>query len=133
MGANGPQANRKSPRRVAAGDLVDYGKTSGVLRLEAFADQSLWVGSVINAPGEISRWHIHPGHDTYLYVVEGVFRMEFGPGGRDSMEFSTGDFGYIPAGIVHREGNPVDRANKGILFRTGEGPLVADADGPEEG
>jgi uncharacterized RmlC-like cupin family protein len=49
------------------------------------------------------------------------------------VEFDPGDFAHVPAGIVHREGNPGDSPNKGIAFRIGEGPVVVDLDGPEAG
>ena len=36
--------------------------------------------------GVASGWHIHPGRDTYMYVVSGSLVLEFGPGGRDRVE-----------------------------------------------
>jgi uncharacterized RmlC-like cupin family protein len=131
MATSETEANRRLPRKVAPKDLVDPGRSSAVVRLQAFADERVWVGAVINSPREMSRWHIHPGHDTYAYFVEGRFRVEYGPGGKDATDFGPGDFGYVPAGLVHREGNPGDVPNKGIAFRIGEGPIVVDVDGPD--
>jgi quercetin dioxygenase-like cupin family protein len=79
----------------------------------------------------MSRWHVHPGHDAYAYIEQGSVRIEYGPGGGEAVELGPGDFGHVPAGIVHREGNPGDSPNKGIVFRIGDGPVVLDVDGPE--
>ena len=79
--------------------------TPGVTRFEAFADENIWVGTLANEPHQASDWHVHPGHDTYAYVTEGRFFLEFGPDGTERMEFAPGDFALIPKGVVHREGN----------------------------
>jgi uncharacterized RmlC-like cupin family protein len=89
------------------------------------------MGALINEPHEMSKWHSHPGHQTYAYVVEGNLRIEFGPGGTESIDLSPGDFAYVPARVIHREGNSGDTMSKGIVVRIGEGPVVVDADGPE--
>ncbi len=123
----------RRPRKVAAEELIDTGRTSGVVRLEAFSDERVWVGAVINSPGEMSRWHVHPGHDTYAYIADGSIQIEYGPGGREAVELGAGDFAHIPAGTVHREGNLSNSPSKGILIRIGEGPVVVDLDGPEAG
>jgi quercetin dioxygenase-like cupin family protein len=133
MNTTEPETRSRHPRKVAAGELIDPASMSGVVRLQAFADEKVWVGAVINRPREMSGWHVHPGHDTYAYFAEGRFRVEYGPGGRAAVEFDPGDFAHVPAGIVHREGNPGDSPNKGIAFRIGDGPVVVDLEGPEAG
>ena len=123
--------SKPRPRRVAATDLFDPGKTSGVTRLQAFAEGAVWVGALINEPHEMSKWHSHPGHETYAYVVEGNMRIEFGPGGSEFVELGPGDFAYVPRDTIHREGNSGHTVSKGVIVRIGEGPVVVDAEGPE--
>jgi uncharacterized RmlC-like cupin family protein len=45
---------------------------------------------------------------------------------------TPGDFGLIPKGLVHREGNAGDDPNEGVLLRVGTGPVTVNLDGPEE-
>ena len=106
-------------------------QTPGLARSVAFADERVWVGSVRNEPRQASGWHVHPGHDTYAYAVRGVFFVEFGPGGTERIEIAPGDFGLIPRGVVHREGNAGDTPSEGVVFRVGEGPVTVNLDGPE--
>lgn len=106
--------------------------TPGVARFEAFADEHVWFGRVENAPHQASSWHVHPGHDTYAYCIRGRFFVDFGPGGRERIEITPGDFGLIPKGVVHREGNAGGDPNEGIAVRVGHGPVTVNLDGPEE-
>jgi uncharacterized RmlC-like cupin family protein len=105
--------------------------TPGLQRLQAHADEHVWMGSMRTEPGFWSGWHIHPGHDTFAYATGGRIRVEFGPGGSDAIEAEAGDFLHIPMGVVHREGNPGSDPNQGVIFRVGEGPVVANVDGPD--
>ena len=107
-------------------------QTPGVSRAVAFADGHVWVGRVRNTPRQESDWHVHPGHDTYAYCIGGRFFVEFGPGGTDRIEIAPGEFGLIPKGLVHREGNAGDDPNEGVVFRVGDGPVTVNLDGPEE-
>ena len=106
--------------------------TPGVVRLEAFADEHVWVGHVENAPHRASGWHVHPGHDTYAYCIRGRFFVDFGSGGRERVESMPGDFGLIPKGVVHREGNAGADPHERIAVRVGRGPVIVNLDGPEE-
>jgi len=122
------------PKVVKKGELGgEPTPTPGVTRFEAFADDSVWVGRIENAPHQASDWHVHPGHDTYGHVTRGCFFVEFGPGGSERLEADPGDFVLIPKGVVHREGNAGAEANDGVIFRVGEGPLTVALDGPEPG
>jgi uncharacterized RmlC-like cupin family protein len=53
-----------------------------------------------------------------------------GPGRTQSVEGGPGDFGLIPRGVVHREGNPGTEPNEAIVFRVGEGEILVNVDGP---
>jgi quercetin dioxygenase-like cupin family protein len=106
--------------------------TPGIDRREAFADDNVWVGTARTEPGIWSDWHRHPGHDTYAYAIEGRFRIEFDADG-SGIEAGPGGFLLIPAGAPHREGNPGDVANFGVVFRIGEGPVIEPLAGPPTG
>jgi uncharacterized RmlC-like cupin family protein len=105
-------------------------ETPGVDRREAFADDHIWAGRSRTEAGVWSGWHVHPGHDTYVFQTEGRLRLEFGPGGTESVEGGPGDFVRIPKGVVHREGNPGTEPNEAIVFRVGEGEVLVNVDGP---
>jgi uncharacterized RmlC-like cupin family protein len=105
-------------------------ETPGVDRREAFADDRVWAGRSRTDAGTWSGWHVHPGHDTYVFQTKGRLRLEFGPGGAESVEGGPGDFVRIPKGVVHREGNPGTEPNEAIVFRVGEGELLINVDGP---
>jgi quercetin dioxygenase-like cupin family protein len=55
-------------------------------RREAFADDHVWAGRSQTEAGRWSGWHVHPGHDTYVFQIEGRLRLEFGPGGTERVE-----------------------------------------------
>src|SRR5215211_5192188 len=88
---------------------------------------------VPNRSRHLVGWHVHPGHDThdtYVFQTEGRLRLEFGPGGTQSVEGGPGDFVLIPKGVVHREGNPGTEPNEAIVFRVGEGEVLVNLDSP---
>ena len=69
-------------------------------RREAFDDDGVWAGTLRTAAGVLTGWHVHAGHDTYLYVVAGSLTIESGPGGGLRAEASAGDFVLIPRGLM---------------------------------
>jgi uncharacterized RmlC-like cupin family protein len=73
-------------------------QTAGVLREQAFSTEDAWVGMVTTEPGEMSAWHHHGDHDTYAYVVSGLKRIEYGPGGTRSLIAGPDDFHSPPQG-----------------------------------
>ena len=105
-------------------------ETPGVDRREAFADDHVWAGRSRTEADTWSGWHLHPGHDTYVFQTQGRLRLEFGPGGTESVEGGPGDFVLIPKGLVHREGHPGPETNEAIVFRVGEGEILVNVDGP---
>jgi hypothetical protein len=64
------------------------------------------VGVVHTEAGMVSGWHHHGGYETVIYVLTGLLRMEFGPGGATTVVAGPGDFVYVPTGVVHRESIP---------------------------
>jgi len=107
--------------------------THGVDRREAFFTDTAWFGRMQNTPNQVSGWHVHLNHDTYGHPLVGRAFAEFGPGGRERIVPGQGDFIEIPRGVVHREGNPDDAPNDGIILRVGRGPVIANLEGPPEG
>jgi uncharacterized RmlC-like cupin family protein len=75
----------------------------------------------------------HGEFETTFYVLSGLVRMEFGPGGGETLDVGAGDFGYVAPGAVHRESNPSDEESVAVVVRAGSGPPVVNVDGPEQG
>jgi uncharacterized RmlC-like cupin family protein len=106
--------------------------TPGMDRRVGFDHDGVWTGTVTTTEGVVTGWHIHAGHDTYIYVVSGAATVESGPGGRDHVDASAGDFVLIPRGLIHREGTAAgSNGVHAVLVRVGEGELVTNVDGPE--
>lgn len=122
-----PRVVRRADRRPATG------LPAGSAGEEAFADATGWVGFVSLAPGATSQWHHHGAWVSYAAVQRGVLRWEFGAGGGNAIEVGPGDVGCMPAGRVHRDVSAGDEELEMVLFRSGEGPLTIDVDGPDGG
>jgi uncharacterized RmlC-like cupin family protein len=58
-------------------------------------------------------------------------RLEFGPGGQSVVDAGTGDFVHVPAGVVHRESNPVQQRSTAIIARAGTGVPTVNVEGPD--
>jgi uncharacterized RmlC-like cupin family protein len=119
-------------RRIGNDELTDADPTPGMHRQVAFTAPGLWAGLVHTDGGAASGWHHHGGHETSLYVVRGRLRIEFGPGGAESVEAGPGEFLHVPARTVHRELNPDDATSTAVIARAGDGgsPTV-NVNGPE--
>ena len=118
-------------RVIRAGELTDADPTPGMRRQAAFEAPGLWAGIVHTEPGATSGWHHHGSHETSLFVVRGRMRLEFGPGGRESVEAGPGDFLHVPAGTVHRESNPSpDVTSTAVIARAGSGAPTVNVAGP---
>jgi uncharacterized RmlC-like cupin family protein len=123
----------RSVRRIEPDDRVLGAATSGMIREEALATGDVWAGLVRTEAGMTSGWHHHGDHDSVIYVLIGVMRMESGPAGGESLEAGPGDFIHVPPGAVHRESNPTDHEARIVVFRAGAGPVVINTEGPEPG
>ena len=82
---------------VTPGDRTPGPSTPGMDRQEAFATDRMWSGVARTEVGMVSGWHHHGDHETSIYVVTGRMRLEFGPGGKSSVEAGPGDFIHVPA------------------------------------
>jgi uncharacterized RmlC-like cupin family protein len=116
---------------VRGSELAAGPPTPGMDRRQAFASESLWAGKVSTEPEMVSGWHHHGTYETVIYVLSGALRMEFGPGGAETVDAGPGDFVVVPPGLIHRESNPSDATADLIGVRVGSGESVFAADGPE--
>jgi quercetin dioxygenase-like cupin family protein len=116
---------------VAPGGLRPGASTPGVVRELALETSN---ATLIRARAEArssTDWHHHGTRDVLGYVVKGAARFEFGPGGADSVDVPEGGFFHVPAGLVHRDVNPLDEPQEIVLTVVGDGPLVVNVDGPD--
>ena len=107
-------------------------QTAGMLREEIVSRPRVWVGVAHTAPGITSGWHHHAEHDSYIYVLAGKIRMEFGSGGRETCEAEAGDLLHVPPHCVHRESNPGGEEQVILVTRVGRGDIVLNVDCPAE-
>jgi uncharacterized RmlC-like cupin family protein len=116
-----------------AGEHPVADPTPGMERRRGLDTGTMWAGTVRTEPGLTSAWHHHGEHDSTIYVADGVLRLEFGPGGRSTIEARTGDFVQVPAGAVHREANPGGTESLLVVMRCGTGEPTVNLEGPAPG
>jgi uncharacterized RmlC-like cupin family protein len=56
-------------------------------------------------PGAVAAPHLHEGHETAIYVLEGRAGMDYGPALDSRIEAGPGDFLFVGAGVPHRPYN----------------------------
>jgi len=125
----GPEDDRV--RVVTPADRTAGPPTPGMDRWQAFAGDRLWAGGARTEPGMVSGWHHHGDHESVVYVLSGVLRLESGPGGARVVEARPGDFVRVPRGAVHREANPSAEPADIVVVRAGRGESTYNVDGPE--
>jgi uncharacterized RmlC-like cupin family protein len=105
-------------------------QTIGMQREELVSTPNAWVGMVRTEPKFTSGWHHHGGYDTYVYVISGELKFDFGESGKESCVAKAGEIAFIPKNTVHRESNPSNE--KQLLFgvRVGQGAPVFNVDSP---
>jgi uncharacterized RmlC-like cupin family protein len=124
----GPQAHQIVV--VTPGDRKSGPSTPGMDRQQAFATDDTWAGFVRTETGMVSGWHHHGEYETAIYVLTGSLKMEFGPGGSNTVEASPDDFILVPKGVVHRESNPSAERADIIVVRAGRGESTINVEGP---
>lgn len=100
-------------------------------RRQLFERNGRWAGWIRTDAGVAGGWHHHGQHDSYIYILRGSLTIDYGPGGRESVLVTAGDFIFNPAGIVHRETTSPDGDVEAFLVRVGDGPQLVNVDGPE--
>jgi mannose-6-phosphate isomerase-like protein (cupin superfamily) len=122
--AGGPPADRlpDGPRVAGPDDLVPTGQLKGLLRLTPFPDAPVQQVRG-HADGAVeSTWHHHGDNDVFGYVLDGQGYVAWGTGPDERALIRTGEFFYVPAGVVHRDVNPVDEPQDYLLWLTGSEP-----------
>ena len=116
---------------VAPGDLRAGAATPGVAREVAVETDGATSMRARAEPRAFTDWHHHGEREVFGYVLRGQARFEFGPGGTDAAVVDEGGFFHVPAGLIHRDVNPLDAVQEIILTVVGRGPLVVNVSGPE--
>jgi uncharacterized RmlC-like cupin family protein len=105
--------------------------TAGLVREIAAESPDATLMRARAEPKAVSGWHHHGARDVFGYVVRGAARFEFGAGGSQTAEVGEGGFFHVPAGLIHRDVNPLSMHQEIVLTIVGSGPLVINVDGPE--
>lgn len=115
---------------IGEGKKTETNQTTGMHREELVTTSDAWVGMVSTDPHFTSGWHHHGEYDTYVYVISGQIKMEFGEDGKESCVAKAGEVLHVPKNTIHRESNPSDE--KQLLFgvRVGKGIPVTNVEGP---
>ncbi len=115
-----------APDGLKAGD-----PTPGLTREVAFSSARAMLVRASAEARVVSGWHDHGDREVHGHVVRGRVHFEYGPGGRQHTDVEEGGFFHIPAGLVHRDVNPLDEPQELVIAFVGEGPLVVNREGPE--
>ncbi|HTL89890.1 MAG TPA: cupin domain-containing protein [Leptolyngbya sp.] len=60
---------------------------------------------VILPPGAIAKPHLHPAHETVLYLLKGQVEVYYGRGLKHCQVCGSGDFVFTPPGVPHQPRN----------------------------
>jgi uncharacterized RmlC-like cupin family protein len=105
--------------------------TPGMDRHQLYDVDDRWMGWVRTVAGLAGGWHHHGDRESYVYVVRGRVRIEYGSGGVLFVEGVAGDFIYNPPHLVHREVTGPEEPAEVFVIRIGPGPLNVNVDGPD--
>jgi uncharacterized RmlC-like cupin family protein len=100
-------------------------------RRQLLDERDRWIGWVQTTPGVAGGWHYHGDRDTYVFMLRGSLRVEFGPGGSESITLRAGDFAFVPPRTVHREITGNDEPGEAFVVRIGAGPQNVNVDAPD--
>ena len=119
-------------RRIPPSERAEGPSTPGMDRFTAFASETMWAGGARTDPGMVSGWHHHGEQESAIFVLSGMLRMEFGPGGIETFDAGPGDIVHVPRGAIHRESNPSEEPADLFVVRAGAGPSVVNVDEPDD-
>ena len=83
---------------------------TGGVSAENVGSRAIWMGLITIPPGGRTKAHYHAGHETALYMLEGVVDMWYGERLEQYEECNAGDYIYIPAGVPHVAANRSDES-----------------------
>lgn len=116
---------------ITPSELETVEGPADVSRVVAFETEDTIVVRSRVAGGVTTGWHHNGDRHVYGYVVRGRARLEFGPGGRESVPLDAGSFVYVPPRTVRRVVNATDEAWEIVISFVGSGPHAVSVDGPE--
>jgi uncharacterized RmlC-like cupin family protein len=120
-------------RVVRPGDRTRAEAATGLTLETAASESGYWAGVGGIEPATTSGWHHHGDWETVAYVRRGTLRLESGPGGREVLEATSGDFVLIPGHAIHREGAAGAEPVEVVVVRRGAGDLLFNVEGPDPG
>jgi uncharacterized RmlC-like cupin family protein len=97
-----PLVKVQPAREIATSQRLPY--FVGISAITAGA-KGLSMYLVVVPPGGHAEPHVHCGHETGIYVLEGRVETRYGPGLRQSVVTEAGDFLFIPPGVPHQPFN----------------------------
>jgi len=101
-----------------------YGAGHGLTYFEGISRESagalgLCLHMVEIPPLKRAKAHLHEGHESAIYTLEGTVEMLYGEQMEHFIEVSPGDYLHIPAGVPHSPWNPsTDRTARALIART---------------
>ena len=121
-----------SIRVVRGGDLSVGEQGDGIARRMDQVDEHVSLALATIGPSVVSGWHHHGDHTSCVYVLKGSLHIDWGPGGREGVDLTAGDFYVVPPNTIHREGNtgPHDDVQL-AAFYLGSGPVLVNLEGAE--
>jgi uncharacterized RmlC-like cupin family protein len=102
----------------------------GVAVSRAAGAKRLWVASAEMGLGAISGPHHHGEAETAIYILEGVARFYVGPGLREVLEATAGDFVWVEPREVHVELNRSQTEPLRMIVVRTPGDIALDATVP---
>jgi uncharacterized RmlC-like cupin family protein len=108
---------------IRASDALSYSGKQGLdyvagTSAEMCGAEGLCMQLLVLPPGAEARPHLHEGHESAIYVLEGSAAMRHGPDLEWVDTVEAGDFVFIPAGAPHQPFNPTDRPVRALIART---------------
>ena len=108
---------------IRASDVLSYSGKQGLdyvagISAEMCGAEGLCMQLLVLPPGAEARPHLHEGHESAVYVLEGSAAMRHGPDLERVDTVEAGDFVFIPAGAPHQPFNPTDRPVRALIART---------------
>jgi uncharacterized RmlC-like cupin family protein len=91
--------------------------SAGVSRASA-GSRALCLHVLTIPPGTRGTPHLHEGHETAIYIVDGEVEVWHGPGLAMRTVLRAGDFLYVPAGIPHLPVNRSASPLRAVVART---------------
>lgn len=89
------------------------------ISLESAGAKGLCLHLVVIPPLARAVAHLHEGHETAIYMLEGVVEMLYGANLEKHAVVGPGDYVHIPAGVPHCPWNPSeDTVARGVVART---------------